>query len=74
MTHEHAPVELTKAELDAVAGGKGVFLAGSNPKRQNGFFTGASPQASGGIGHAFTGVTKQHDFAAANFEMKPPSR
>lgn len=72
--------ELKHAELDHVSGGSKttqVPLAGSNPNRQNGFFTGASLTAFfGGLQTASDNIINNspNPAVSSDGETKPPSR
>ena len=61
---------MTDAEMDMVSGGSKGELAGINPARNNGFPTGPSPNANGGLQNAINHI------GGGTFitEMKPPQR
>ena len=61
---------MTDAEMDMVSGGTKGELSGSNTARNNGFFTGASFNADGGLGNALS----HQGGGIFNSEPKPPQR
>ena len=61
---------MSDAEMDKVTAGTKGELSGSNTARNNGFFTGASLTADGGLGNALS----HQGGGIFNAEPKPPQR